>query len=85
MIDCLCFFFIFSLLKTKVSNYPLCLLFVRLRHLGSDIVVARPTHLRSGVAIKPKRLGSGIQKHDWTAKTNIASFKYDFIFIYSKN
>ena len=53
VIDCLCFFFLFSLLTTKVQNYPLCLLFVKSIRLPHP---SRPA-LRSSNHVRPKRLG----------------------------
>jgi len=54
VIDCLCFFFLFSFLRTKVHNYPLCLLFVK---SGMFVIL---TYLGSGISATPKALGSGI-------------------------
>ena len=60
MIDCLCFFFLFSLLTTKVHNYLLfvcCLLesgmSFRTKALGFDMIV-RPNALGLDIASKPK-------------------------------
>jgi hypothetical protein len=68
VIDCLCFFFPFSLLSAKVNTYPLCLLFVKLdmfvmlKHLGSGMV-GRPKTLGSSMVARPKHLRSGIVVH----------------------
>jgi len=52
VIDCLCFFFLFSLLTTKVYNCPLYLLFVKL-----DMFVMLK-YLRSSMVVRSKALGS---------------------------
>ena len=54
VIDCLFFFFLFSLLKTKMHNYSLHLLFVK-----SGMFVT-PKYLRSGMAARPKSLESSM-------------------------
>jgi predicted tellurium resistance membrane protein TerC len=47
VIDCLCFFFLFSLLTTKVHNYPLfvyCLLLFVYCLLGFDMTARHKRH-----------------------------------------
>ena len=54
VIDCLHFFFLFSFLRTKVHNYPLCLLFVK---SGMFVILM---YLGSGISTTSKALGSGM-------------------------
>jgi hypothetical protein len=72
VIDCLSFFFFFSLLATKVYNYSICLLVVRScmtfrhKHLGSGMAAgpkARPTHLGSGIVCQTRTPGSKPDPH----------------------